>query len=51
MCNILNPNSSDNIKQMARSLFLLGRHKLAIEAYRQVSFHMGLVDGLGWAAT
>merc|ERR1719319_947972 len=35
VCNILNPNSSDNIKQMARSLFLLGRHKLAIEAYRQ----------------
>ena len=35
VCNILNPNSSDNIKQMARSLFLLGRHKLAIEAYKQ----------------
>ena len=35
VCNILNPNSADNIKQMARSLFLLGRHKLAIEAYRQ----------------
>ena len=24
-----------HIKQMARSLFLLGRHKLAIEAYKQ----------------
>ena len=35
VCNILNPNSADNIKQMARSLFLLGRHKLAVEAYRQ----------------
>ena len=35
ICNILNPNSADHIKQMARSLFLLGRHKLAIEAYRQ----------------
>ncbi len=34
VCNILNPNSADNIKQMARSLFLLGRHRLAIEAYR-----------------
>ena len=34
VCNILNPNSADNIKQMARSLFLLGRHKLAVEAYR-----------------
>ena len=30
VCNILNPNSADNIKQMARSLFLLGRHKLGI---------------------
>ncbi|XP_023327314.1 Bardet-Biedl syndrome 4 protein [Eurytemora carolleeae] len=35
VCNILNPNSGENIKQMARSLFLLGRHRLAIEAYRQ----------------
>lgn len=35
ICNILNPNSADHIKQMARSLFLLGRHKLAIEAYKQ----------------
>lgn len=30
ICNILNPNSADHIKQMARSLFLLGRHKVAI---------------------
>ncbi|XP_076068138.1 Bardet-Biedl syndrome 4 isoform X2 [Oratosquilla oratoria] len=35
LCNILNPNSAENIKQMARSLFLLGRHKLAVEAYLQ----------------
>ncbi|XP_027229476.2 BBSome complex member BBS4 isoform X1 [Penaeus vannamei] len=35
LCNILNPNSVENIKQMARSLFLLGRHKLAVEAYLQ----------------
>ncbi|KAB7498888.1 hypothetical protein Anas_06948, partial [Armadillidium nasatum] len=35
LCNILNPSSIENIKQMARSLFLLGRHKLAIEAYLQ----------------
>lgn len=28
VCNILNPSSANNIKQMARSLFLLGRHKL-----------------------
>ena len=31
VCNILNPNSADNIKQMARSLFLLGRHKLGLQ--------------------
>ena len=30
VCNILNPSSANNIKQMARSLFLLGRHKLGI---------------------
>ena len=35
ICNILNPNSPVHIKQMARSLFLLGRHRLAIEAYKQ----------------
>jgi len=35
ICNILNPNSADHIKQMARSLFLLGRHKVAIDAYKQ----------------
>ena len=39
VCNILNPNSADNIKQMARSLFLLGRHKLAVEAYRHLFIH------------
>ncbi|XP_042211693.1 Bardet-Biedl syndrome 4 protein-like [Homarus americanus] len=35
LCNILNPSSVENIKQMARALFLLGRHKLAVEAYLQ----------------
>ena len=35
ICNILNPNSADHIKQMARSLFLLGRHKVAVDAYKQ----------------
>ncbi|XP_068231579.1 Bardet-Biedl syndrome 4 protein isoform X2 [Palaemon carinicauda] len=35
LCNILNPSSIENIKQMARALFLLGRHKLAVEAYIQ----------------
>lgn len=29
----LNPNSAENRKQLARSLFLLGKHKAALEAY------------------
>ena len=29
----LNPNSAENKKQLARSLFLLGKHKAALEAY------------------
>lgn len=32
-CAILNPQSADNLKQVARSLFLLGKHKAAIEVY------------------
>lgn len=32
-CHTLNPKNVENIKQVARSLFLLGRHELAIEAY------------------
>ncbi|KAK7868652.1 hypothetical protein R5R35_006950 [Gryllus longicercus] len=32
-CHSLNPKSVDNMKQVARSLFLLGRHRLAMEAY------------------
>ncbi|CAG2054305.1 unnamed protein product [Timema podura] len=32
-CHVLNPRSVDNIKQVARSLYLLGRHRLAVEAY------------------
>ena len=38
VCNILNPNSADNIKQMARSLFLLGRHKLGRTAEHFILF-------------
>ncbi|XP_028814222.1 BBSome complex member BBS4 [Denticeps clupeoides] len=34
-CAILNPTSSDNLKQVARSLFLLGKHKAAIEVYNE----------------
>nr|CAD7201871.1 unnamed protein product [Timema douglasi] len=33
ICHILNPRSVNNIKQVARSLYLLGRHRLAVEAY------------------
>ncbi|XP_058854512.1 Bardet-Biedl syndrome 4 protein-like [Acipenser ruthenus] len=34
-CAILNPHSPDNLKQVARSLFLLGKHKAAIEVYNE----------------
>ncbi|KAF2364093.1 Tetratricopeptide repeat [Trinorchestia longiramus] len=34
LCNVLNPKSVQNLKQMARSLFLLGRHNRALEAYK-----------------
>ncbi|XP_061132657.1 Bardet-Biedl syndrome 4 protein [Syngnathus typhle] len=36
-CAILNPGSADNLKQVARSLFLLGKHKAAIEFYREAA--------------
>ncbi|XP_064013291.1 Bardet-Biedl syndrome 4 protein isoform X2 [Pogoniulus pusillus] len=36
-CSILNPRSSDNLKQVARSLFLLGKHKAAIEVYNEAA--------------
>ncbi|XP_077173601.1 BBSome complex member BBS4 isoform X2 [Paroedura picta] len=32
-CAILSPQNADNLKQVARSLFLLGKHKSAIEVY------------------
>ncbi|XP_021914608.1 Bardet-Biedl syndrome 4 protein isoform X2 [Zootermopsis nevadensis] len=32
-CHTLNPRNVNNIKEVARSLYLLGRHGLAIEAY------------------
>jgi len=31
----LNPNNAANIKQVARSRFLLGRHKAALDAYAE----------------
>ncbi|CAG0884735.1 unnamed protein product [Darwinula stevensoni] len=34
-CAVLNPSSIKNLKQAARSLFLLGRHKAAIEIYSE----------------
>ncbi|XP_078126330.1 BBSome complex member BBS4 isoform X1 [Sander vitreus] len=36
-CAILNPSSADNLKQVARSLFLLGKHKAAIEFYNEAA--------------
>ncbi|XP_023568337.1 Bardet-Biedl syndrome 4 protein [Octodon degus] len=36
-CAILSPQSVDNLKQVARSLFLLGKHKAAIEVYNEAA--------------
>jgi len=33
----LNPENVNNLKQVARSLFLLGRHKAALEAYNEAA--------------
>ncbi|XP_076011948.1 BBSome complex member BBS4 [Genypterus blacodes] len=51
-CAILNPNSTDNLKQVARSLFLQGKHKAAIEFYHgaarlnekdwEISYNLGV---------
>ncbi|XP_061450896.1 Bardet-Biedl syndrome 4 protein isoform X2 [Rhineura floridana] len=38
-CAILSPRSADNLKQVARSLFLLGKHKAAIEVYNDAAQH------------
>ena len=32
-CHMLNPNNADYLKQFGRSLYLLGRHKTAIEVF------------------
>jgi Bardet-Biedl syndrome 4 protein len=32
-CHMLNPNNVDYLKQFGRSLYLLGRHKTAIEVF------------------
>ena len=47
ICNILNPNSPIHIKQMARSLILLGRHRLAVEAYKQAQVRSDTSGGEG----
>ncbi|XP_029431669.1 Bardet-Biedl syndrome 4 protein isoform X2 [Rhinatrema bivittatum] len=36
-CAILSPQNADNLKQVARSLFLLGKHKAAIEVYNEAA--------------
>ncbi|CAH3191822.1 unnamed protein product [Porites evermanni] len=33
----INPQSADNLKQVARSLFLLARHKAALEVYNEAA--------------
>ncbi|KAK9393919.1 Bardet-Biedl syndrome 4 protein [Crotalus adamanteus] len=38
-CAILRPRCADNLKQVARSLFLLGKHKAAIEVYNDAAQH------------
>ncbi|OWK09931.1 BBS4, partial [Cervus elaphus hippelaphus] len=37
MCAVLSPQCADNLKQVARSLFLLGKHKAAIEVYNEAA--------------
>lgn len=34
-CSALNPANVMNLKQVARSLFLLGRHKAAIDVFNE----------------
>ncbi|CAG5120731.1 unnamed protein product [Candidula unifasciata] len=36
-CALLNPQNPENLKQVARSLFLLARHKAAIDVYYQAA--------------
>ncbi|XP_029806467.1 Bardet-Biedl syndrome 4 protein isoform X3 [Suricata suricatta] len=36
-CVALSPQCADNLKQVARSLFLLGKHKAAIEVYNEAA--------------
>ncbi|CAL8072814.1 unnamed protein product [Orchesella dallaii] len=35
VCHELEPTNANTVRQIARSLFLLGRHKLAIDAYQK----------------
>jgi len=35
-CHLLNPSSTEYLKQFGRSLYLLGRHKAAIEVFDEV---------------
>ncbi|XP_033119687.1 Bardet-Biedl syndrome 4 protein-like [Anneissia japonica] len=36
-CHLINSQNPDNLKQVGRSLFLLGRHKAATEVYNEAS--------------
>lgn len=35
-CHLLNPSNIEYLKQFGRSLYLLGRHKAAIEVFDEV---------------
>ncbi|CAG7821314.1 unnamed protein product [Allacma fusca] len=38
VCHELEPTNANTVNQIARSLFLLGRHKLAVDAYQKAQF-------------
>ncbi|XP_040574584.1 BBSome complex member BBS4 [Lepeophtheirus salmonis] len=44
ICNVINPSNPDNVKQMGKSLHLLGRHQMAIETYKQAEIRSLGVD-------
>lgn len=45
---VLNPNNKANLKQVARCLFLLGKHKAAIDVYEEAA---RIAGGSDWEAT
>ncbi|KAL1129675.1 hypothetical protein AAG570_012620 [Ranatra chinensis] len=43
-CHLLNPTNSDNVKQIGCSMYILGRHNIAIEAYLRADKVSGSPD-------